>query len=548
MSYQVLSRKWRPQDFEDVVGQTHVTQTLQNAIKLNRIGHGYIFTGPRGVGKTTVARILSKAINCKTPKDLNPCNTCTICSEITDGSSLDVLELDGASNRGIDEIRELRESVKYPPNSCNYRVYIIDEVHMLTKEAFNALLKTLEEPPGHVVFLLATTDPHKVPQTILSRTQRFDFKRLSLTLISDHLKNILQKENIEFEDEAITLIARKADGSMRDSLSLLDQVIAYSGSKIKSDRVMSSLGIIKDEFYINILEDIFRKDINSILSKIESVLDGGHSIPDFISGFNELLRDVLVLKSGATREFTFNVNLDNYQVSHMDLLRILELSMNFETRLRYIQQPRIALETLMIKLASMESCIEVRNIITGNTTIEKSNEKTTPLVEKKREITTSSTKLKAEVKQPIIEKKEIPPTQNKVSEPTIVEEKTTELNSSITFEVIQEKWSEVLEKLEESNGKIANFLEDVILLGYDETTSTLQLEHNQEFHIKTLKKDNGIIESIINEVFGLKISIVYKLIEKSRDEAISSTKKNEGDKEHPLFMEVLEAIEGEVLR
>jgi NADH:ubiquinone oxidoreductase subunit C len=202
----------------------------------------------------------------------------------------------------------------------------------------------------------------------------------------------------------------------------------------------------------------------------------------------------------------------------------------------------------MIKLASMESCIEVRNIITGNTTIEKSNEKTTPLVEKKREITTSSTKLKAEVKQPIIEKKEIPPTQNKVSEPTIVEEKTTELNSSITFEVIQEKWSEVLEKLEESNGKIANFLEDVILLGYDETTSTLQLEHNQEFHIKTLKKDNGIIESIINEVFGLKISIVYKLIEKSRDEAISSTKKNEGDKEHPLFMEVLEAIEGEVLR
>ncbi len=549
MSYQVLSRKWRPQDFEDVVGQTHVTQTLQNAIKLNRIGHGYIFTGPRGVGKTTVARILSKALNCKSPKDLNPCNTCTICSEITDGSSLDVLELDGASNRGIDEIRELRESVKYPPNSCNYRVYIIDEVHMLTKEAFNALLKTLEEPPGHVVFLLATTDPHKVPQTILSRTQRFDFKRLSLSLISDHLKNILQKENIEFEDEAITLIARKADGSMRDSLSLLDQVIAYSGSKIESNTVMLSLGIIKDEFYINILEDIFRKDINAILSKIDSVLDGGHSIPDFISGFNELLRDVLVFKSGATREFSFKVNLDEFQISHMDLLRILELSMNFETRLRFIQQPRIALETLMIKLASMDSCIEVRNIISGNTTIEKSVEVVTPIVEKKRIIPTSPSKSELKVEQsPIEEKRDEPLAQNTVKEPDAIEEKTTELNPNITFEIIQAKWSEVLKVLEESNGKIAHFLEDVRLLNYDEATTTLQLEHDQEFHIKTLKKDSGKIESIINEVYGLNISVVYKLVEKSKDEMISSLKKNEGDKEHPLFMEVLEALEGEVLR
>ena len=208
MSYQVLSRKWRPQNFGDVMGQEHVTQTIQNAMKLDRIGHGYIFTGPRGVGKTTVARVLAKVLNCKNPKENNPCNACAYCEEITGGRHMDVLELDGASNRGIDEIRDLRESVKYPPNSGEYRVYIIDEVHMLTKEAFNALLKTLEEPPEHVVFILATTDPHKVPQTILSRTQRFDFRRLSIELISNHLIEILNRENINFEDEALDLIAR----------------------------------------------------------------------------------------------------------------------------------------------------------------------------------------------------------------------------------------------------------------------------------------------------------------------------------------------------
>ena len=191
MSYKVLSRKWRPQNFEEVVGQQHVTQTLQNALKLDRIGHGYIFTGPRGVGKTTVARILAKVLNCTNSTEFNPCNQCTHCIEITEGRSLDVLELDGASNRGIDEIRDLRESVKYPPNSGKYRIYIIDEVHMLTKEAFNALLKTLEEPPEHVVFMMATTDPYKVPPTILSRTQRFDFRRMSIDIISEHLKHIL---------------------------------------------------------------------------------------------------------------------------------------------------------------------------------------------------------------------------------------------------------------------------------------------------------------------------------------------------------------------
>ena len=230
MSYQVLSLKLRPQRFDEVVGQMHVTRTLQNAIGLDRVAHGYIFSGPRGVGKTTTARILAKVLNCKNPHENNPCGTCGNCTEITQGSSLDVQELDGASNRGIDEIRDLREAVKYPPNSGKYRIYIIDEVHMLTGPAFNALLKTLEEPPPHVIFIMATTDAHKVPATILSRTQRFDFKQISINDISDYLTQILESENIKYDPDGIRLIAQKADGSLRDSLSLLDQIMAYASA------------------------------------------------------------------------------------------------------------------------------------------------------------------------------------------------------------------------------------------------------------------------------------------------------------------------------
>ena len=334
MSYQVLSRKWRPQSFGDVVGQGHVTQTIQNAIKLERIGHGYIFTGPRGVGKTTVARVLAKVLNCKNSQDNNPCNACSHCEEITDGRNMDVLELDGASNRGIDEIRELRESVKYPPNSGKYRVYIIDEVHMLTKEAFNALLKTLEEPPPHVVFILATTDPHKVPQTILSRTQRFDFRRLSIELISNHLIEILNRENINFEEEALQLIAKKADGSMRDSLSLLDQVIAYSGDKLEVEPVRSSLGIIHDSLYVNLFSGIATKNISTIIVELGGLFNAGHSINDFISGFNEIMRNALIVSSGLEvktlpPEIVQMVYGSDCVFQKMDLLRMLELSMNF---------------------------------------------------------------------------------------------------------------------------------------------------------------------------------------------------------------------------
>ncbi|MEJ2726317.1 MAG: DNA polymerase III subunit gamma/tau, partial [Deltaproteobacteria bacterium] len=242
MAYEVLARKWRPQVFQDVVGQEHVTRTLINAIKAGRLAHGYLFSGARGVGKTSVARILAKAINCVGGEPGVPCNKCRSCLEITSGSSVDVQEIDGASNRGIDEIRELRENIKYMPSSSRFRVYIIDEVHMLTLPAFNALLKTLEEPPPHVKFIFATTEPHKVPVTILSRCQKFDFKRISFGQIIQQLEKIAAQEEIGISKSGLTLLARAADGSMRDAESLLDQVVSFTGPKVEDRQITEILG------------------------------------------------------------------------------------------------------------------------------------------------------------------------------------------------------------------------------------------------------------------------------------------------------------------
>ena len=554
MSYQVLSRKWRPQNFGDVVGQGHVTQTIQNAIKLERIGHGYIFTGPRGVGKTTVARVLAKVLNCKNPKENNPCNVCGHCEEITDGRNMDVLELDGASNRGIDEIRELRESVKYPPNSGNYRVYIIDEVHMLTKEAFNALLKTLEEPPAHVVFILATTDPHKIPQTILSRTQRFDFRRISIELISNHLVEILNREDINFEDEAINLIAKKADGSMRDSLSLLDQVIAYSGDKLEVEPVRSSLGIIHDSLYINLFSGIATKNISSILSELDGLFNGGHSINDFISGFNEIMRNALVTASGVDIktlpvEITEMVSGSNSIFHKMDLLRILELSMNFETKLRYVQQPQIALESLFIKLASMDSCVVVRDVLAGNVKIDSTqNSEPVVMVEKPKVVVQEKPEVLTKVVKDIPE----PDSDQEVigESPKVATEKIAEPKPKIdlTLQKIIDGWGNVIIETEKINAKISNLLEEVKLEEFKNTVLSILLNADQKFQAKSLQKDSSKIETVLLEIFGSKIKINFKIEESSASKKDENKQVNEGDKEHPLFMKTLETFEGEVLR
>ncbi|MCA9524014.1 MAG: DNA polymerase III subunit gamma/tau [Myxococcales bacterium] len=292
-----MARKWRPQTFDEVVGQEHVRQTLTNAISLDRVHHAFLFTGARGVGKTSIARILAKSLNCESGPTIAPCGHCTACKEIAAGTAMDVFEIDGASNRGINEIRELRESVRYRPSRDRYKVYIIDEVHMLTTEAFNALLKTLEEPPEHVVFIFATTEPERVPVTIQSRCQRFDFKRVPLDQVCGHLRTILASESITIDDDALFMIARESEGSVRDALSLLDQVIAFAGTSISAEQVTGILGISDRRALFEILEALVQGDVSRTLELCKGLFDYGIGTKELANQLLDATRDLLVVKS-----------------------------------------------------------------------------------------------------------------------------------------------------------------------------------------------------------------------------------------------------------
>jgi len=551
MSYQVLSLKLRPQRFDEVVGQTHVTRTLQNAIGLDRVAHGYIFSGPRGVGKTTTARILAKVLNCKNPKDNNPCGTCVNCTEITQGSNLDVQELDGASNRGIDEMRDLREAVKYPPNNSKYRIYIIDEVHMLTREAFNALLKTLEEPPPHVIFIMATTDAHKVPATILSRTQRFDFKHISINDISEYLKQILESENIKYDTDGIRLIAQKADGSLRDSLSLLDQTIAYASDALDVETIRDVLGIIKENVFLNIIQTIEKRDHKEVIHQLNQLIDAGYAIPDFISGFNEFLRNCMIQKTGESAKLNLSENSLNWlqmgcRFTIADFLRMLDLSLQFESKLRFLQQPQISLEALFIKLSMMDASVDIASILSGEvpkTISVKKPESQKPSITTEKPDSPLVQTEPMESPQPT----ENNPVTEKLTTPTppVVSEPVPQQVRNLTLEDFNNSWTEIIEGLEEKNSKIAHFLEEAKLSSFDGKQLLIELVNGHRFHLKTLEKDAEQIASVINDKLNQKIRIKFHIQENNEEKP---EKKKPESAEHPLFMKVLETFEGEIIR
>ncbi|MGB9772423.1 MAG: DNA polymerase III subunit gamma/tau [Bacteroidota bacterium] len=372
MSYIVTARKWRPMVFEDVLGQQHIATTLRNAIRLHRIAHAYIFSGPRGVGKTSMARILAKAVNCRSPHEINPCNECDMCLEITAGRSLDVIEIDGASNRGIDEIRNLRESVRYGPSKGKYKVYIIDEVHMLTKEAFNALLKTLEEPPSHVLFIFATTEVHKVPSTILSRCQRFDFRRIPLEQIVERLRFIAQEEGISIDEESLLRIAKRGEGSMRDAQSIFDQVASYAGGTITAAETKSVLNIVDEEFFFRVTELVKSGDTKEAVNLAAEIINRGYDIREFLSGVAEHLRNLLVCK--ATNDETllevspqmrkqYMEEVHQSKLSEEDLLRLLRLVVETENAVRWSPQPRYRLEACLLQIAKFDQTVSLDSLL-----------------------------------------------------------------------------------------------------------------------------------------------------------------------------------------
>ena len=538
MSYRVLSRKWRPKIFEEIIGQSHITNTLKNAISLKRVAHGYLFFGPRGVGKTTCARILSKALNCLNLQDSNPCNSCNNCQQILDGSSLDVLEIDGASNRGIDEIRELREAVKYPPSSGSYRIYIIDEVHMLTQQAFNALLKTLEEPPSHVKFIMATTEVNKVPQTILSRTMRFNFHRINSSLIMEHLSYILNQEKVDYDNDAIKLIAKKADGSLRDSLSFLDQIISYSDSKIELTIVKQVLGIIEESVYLDLLSNCYSKKQSEVLSICNNIFESGTPILDCLKGWNEFIRNIILLKSDqkdmvSLSDKTQKYILENYKdYAYIDFLRILNLSLKLESELNRIDQIEIAFETLMLKICIMDSTVHITDLINQN------NSNKLDLKPVKKINNSKIVKTLDNIK----ENDKIKSKDDNSSNVKI--ESNQEVNNIFDLSYFKENWVDIKNQVEKIDSKLNVFLEDSKPEKFINNELRVVLPDGNVFQANNLQKNKQIFEKAILDRTKTNVKVLFfsKELEKN------NTKDNPLTKDHPLMNDAIEMFNGEIIK
>ncbi len=491
--YTALYRKWRPQTFEEVKGQEHITKTLANAVKTGKIAHAYLFVGPRGVGKTSVARIFAKALNCEKGPTPTPCNVCNNCVKITKGISLDVLEIDGASNRGIDQIRELKERIKFSPVEGRYKIYIIDEVHMLTNEAFNALLKTLEEPPSHVIFIFATTDPQKLPATILSRCQRFDFKRLPLPVITEEIKRILNTEGIVFEENSLPLISQAADGSMRDALSILEQVVAYAEGNITYESVLEVLGIAGEEVIFNILEAIKRGENDKIIRYIDKATEKGVQIQVLYRDILKVLRDLMLFKMGGSKligklseSYIDRLKRLSSLYEDIEIQLFLDKFISYENQIRTTAIPRIVLEFLLF--FGLNNLKKEKSNLPKKEKILPSREP--PSFDKIEEKKVEEKKVKESPKGEVIDK-DI--------------EKKKELQPIKDIESI---WNTVLKNL--NNRALENSLKNNVKSYHIEDNKVI-LNVPQEM-VFYLEEKKALLKSKFQEILGNKVDIVFRQI------------------------------------
>lgn len=511
MSYVVIARRWRPQLFEDIIGQKHVSKTLSNAIANNRIAHSYIFTGPRGVGKTTTARILAKAFNCEKGPTPKPCNECASCKAITIGNSLDVLEIDGASNRGIDEIRNLRENIRFTPTMGKYRIYIIDEVHMLTKEAFNALLKTLEEPPEHAVFVFATTEIHRVPATILSRCQRFDFRRIPLKTIMDHLRLICKEDKIKIQEDALLQIAKKADGSMRDAQSILDQIISFSGGEIIFEHVAQALGVIHQDLYFEVTQHIREKDLKKILLLAQNVFDSGYDLNEFILGLEDHFRNILIartMKSVELIEVSENY-LDQYMelaeaFSENDLIAFLQSINETAQAVKMSQQPMLKFELGLVKLVKMPSAIDIEEILHH-----------LQALKKKRQSKTVSDNSSVSYGE------DAPP-------------ENSSPGMSLSLEHIRNKWPAILQEIHNKRPSLASVVEKAKPAKYANQILSLKFDQINSFEKNLVESTKKMIEQITGSLVGIAVTAEFEYNSIETESNDNSQKQPDVDKKKLL--------------
>ncbi len=509
MTFVVTARKWRPQKFNEVVGQEHITTTLKNAIKSGRIAHAYIFTGPRGVGKTTSARILAKTLNCLNQQNAEPCNDCEMCKSIQSSQSLDIIEIDGASNRGIDEVRSLRDSVKYAPSKGKYKVYIIDEVHMLTKESFNAFLKTLEEPPEHTIFIFATTDIHKVPLTIISRCQRFDFRRIQLTTIKEQLKKIADEEKIQIDDKTLTLIAKKADGALRDAESFFDQAVSFCGNNVEADTVSKMLNLIDDEIYFDISDAVINKNFKSVFEVTKSIYENGWNFIDFMEGLVEHFRNILsvVVTESSDNLETAEMYRTKYmeylgQFSQGDLLRLMSFLNKSQQELRYAQNQKLKVEIVLSHMIGLERSSTISEVLSnlGNDfsaeTLPRNELKKKP--ENKVERADSRNKYQAQINRKNSEtnfSNSTPDVKESISQNTVV------TNNDVV------KWNIFVDKITAERGLTLGNVFGDILFNRIEGNNLFVYSSNKEVS-GSLKINHDYLEKKSLECFGRKLKVV----------------------------------------
>ncbi len=550
MSYLVLARKYRPQTFDEVVAQAHVTQTLKNAISSDRLAHAILFTGPRGTGKTTIARVLAKAMNCEKGPAPAPCNTCRSCSEITSGSAADVFEIDGASNNGVEQVRDIRENIKYLPAHSSYKIYIIDEVHMLSTAAFNALLKTLEEPPAHVLFLFATTEPRKIPITILSRCQRYDLKRIETSDITGHLVSICRKEDLDIADESFDLIAREADGSMRDALSLLDQVTTGTGRTVTHSEVLDVLGVVDRAVVFELADATFKGDAPRILRIIDTVYQNGHSIVDLYTRLIEHFRNMLVVK--LSPEYHKRLDLPSHEidilqkqiqgVSPLHLNQILGVLFGEERTIKWSSRPQMAFEVVMIKLLNIRPALPIDDLIEKLDDIQKqfSSVQDFSLSETQKEF-------EAVVEPPFKKTQTDSRKHASLTEPALPDP----VSSTPGDET--DPWSSILDIISERYPSLAPNLAHSRLVKLSE--KTLEIEVNgSDFNYKRMQRKENIkiLESISQSFFGRRMSVVIhagvNMNGQPKREKIDAANRLKKDLlQHPLVADAIEIFNGKLV-